>query len=607
MVSNLTLFILIPAVIGILNLMLPRIGQKVLTLGGQVYLLYLAYQLFRGFAEDAYLFDKLVFHLDALSLFVVVFIQVLSAIILLFSLKGVVKSEERFFFALFALTVAFCNGAVMAVDSIIFLIFWGLSGVTLYLFGLLPRTDAASQSAKKTFILVGGSDVFLILGLILLYRLGPWGGWTLWNLKVGLEGEIAYIAFLSILMAAFAKAGGFPLHTWVPEFAKDAPIESVALLPAALDKLLGIYLLARIMFNLFIVPVGINVLVMTLGALTVITAVMMAMVQHNGRRLLGYHAVSQVGYMIMGVGTGNPLALLGGLFHMVNHTIYKAGLFLSLGSVEKKTGTSDLDNIGGLGRQMPLTFIAALTCALAISGIPPLNGFYSKWLVYQGTLELISSVGRWTQLWLLVCLMLAIFGSALTLASFMKFLHTIYLGRRQEKWAGIKEASSNQVAATLSLAALCLIFGLWAQPLPLAKFIVPILSTFGPSAPQYLGSFQPLSVVYLFGITFIIGLIVFLSIKNIRYDTIYLGGMEALEKFRIAGTEFYKEIREMRPLDWFYHQAEKSRFDVYHLGAVGSGWLSRLFQAFHRGQLSEYNLWIMVGMLILLGVVYWLR
>jgi formate hydrogenlyase subunit 3/multisubunit Na+/H+ antiporter MnhD subunit len=581
--------------------------QKGLTLGGQVYLLFLTYQVYRGLGEDAYLFDKLIYHVDALSLFVLVFIQVLSLIILVFSLKGLNQQEERFFFALFAFTIAFCNGAVLAVDMVIFLIFWGLSGVTLYLFGLLPQNESASQTARKTFIIVGGSDVFLILGLLLLYRLAPSGGWSLWGLKVGLEGEVAHVAFFALLIAAFAKAGGFPMHTWVPEFAKEAPVESVALLPAALDKLLGIYLLARMMFDLFKVTVAINVIVITLGAFTVIFAVMMAMIQHNGRRLLGYHAVSQVGYMIMGVGTGNPIALLGGLFHMVNNTIYKSGLFLSLGSVEKKVGTSDLDDIGGLGRQMPLTFIAALTCALAISGIPPLNGFYSKWLVYQGTLELVQAVGRWTQLWLLICLMLAVFGSALTLASFMKFLHTIYLGRPQSKWGEIKEAGFNQVSATLSLAALCLIFGLWAQPLPLSRFILPVLSDFGLSAPNYLGYYSPLPVVYLFGVVLLLGLVIFLLIKNVRYDAIYLGGMEALEKFRIAGTEFYHEIKNMRPFNWVYNQAEQKHFDIYHIGANCSRWFTRALQFLHRGNLSEYNLWIVLGTLILLGVIYWVR
>lgn len=606
MVSNLTLIVAIPLIIGLVNLCLPRVLQKLLTIAGLAYLLYLVYRVYQGASEAVYLYNTVIFAVDKLSLFVLIFIQVLSFIILIFALKDIAPSNERFFFPLFAFTVSFCNGAVITTNSIIFLIFWGLSGVVLYLFGLLPRTDAASQSAKKTFVLVGGSDVFLILGLILIWYLKPSAGWELWNRQVGLEGELAYIAFFSILIPAFAKAGGFPLHTWVPEFAKDAPIESVALLPAALDKLLGIYLLARLMFNLFQVTLTMHLLVITLGAMTVIFAVMMAMIQHNGRRLLGYHAVSQVGYMIMGVGTGNPIALLGGLFHMVNHTMYKAGLFLTLGSVEKKTGTAELDDIGGLGKQMPLTFIAAVVCAFAISGIPPLNGFYSKWLVYQGTLELIQSVGRGAQIWLLMCLLLAVFGSALTLASFMKFLHSIYLGRRQEKWAGIKEASPNQYLATLGLALLCLIFGLWAQPLPLAKFIAPILADFGLNPAAYLGSYQPIPVLLLFGVIFILGLVVFVAIKKVRYDAIYLGGMEALEKFRIAGTDFYNEIKDMKPLRWFYQNAERKHFDVYDLGGQGAGWFTKLFQAAHRGILSEYNLWIVLGTLVIIGVIYWL-
>jgi len=175
------------------------------------------------------------------------------------------------------------------------------------------------------------------------------------------------------------------------------------------------------MNTLFIYPFAIRAIVMILGALTIIIAVMMALVQHNGRKLLGYHAVSQVGYMVLGIGTGTPIGIIGGLFHMVNHAIYKSSLFLSFGSVEKRTGTPELDKLGGLAKKMPLTFIAALIGALSISGVPPFNGFFSKWMVYQGVLVSASQQGRIWQIVLNVCFVLAIFGSALTLASFINF------------------------------------------------------------------------------------------------------------------------------------------------------------------------------------------
>jgi multicomponent Na+:H+ antiporter subunit A len=355
--SALLTFLFLPAAVAVINLFLPVPAAKALTLLTLLYLLYCAITLWPSASPGS---SSVYLGVDRLAAFVLLFAQILSTVILLFSLKGVRRDIERFFFVLFPLTVAFCNGVLLSRHALLFLIFWGLSGVSLYLFALLGKDAEASAAAKKTFIIIGGSDVFLILGLVLLIGSRPVDLWWLDKLNLRPEAPLYWLAFVSLLIASLAKAGGFPLHTWVPDFSKSSPIESVALLPASLDKLLGIFLLARMMTSLFVVGLTVKMIVVSIGAFTIISAVMMALSQHNGRRMLGYHAVSQVGYMIMGVGSGNPLAFAGGLFHMINHTIYKSNLFLSLGSVEKQTGSSEFDDLGGLAKSMPLTFIMAL-------------------------------------------------------------------------------------------------------------------------------------------------------------------------------------------------------------------------------------------------------
>ncbi|HCK98524.1 MAG TPA: hypothetical protein DHW42_00255 [Candidatus Marinimicrobia bacterium] len=602
-INELSLLVLVPFSIAILNVFLPVILRKILTVAAVVYLVILNTQLFTDIIPDAYLFDTVIFSLDKLSLFILIFIQILSFIILVFSLKGINQEIQKSFFVLYPMTIAFCNGAVISVHTFSFLIFWGLSGILLYLFGLLGNNKSAPDTAKKTFIIVGGSDVFLILGFVLIWFLMPQNGWSLWNIKLGLSGELAYIAFFSLLIAAFAKGGGFPLHTWVPDYSKDAPVEGVAFLPASLDKLLGIYLFARIVLSVFTVNFGIHLFLITIGALTIIFAVMMALIQHNGRKLLGYHAVSQVGYMILGIGSGNILAIVGGLFHLVNNTLYKTNLFLALGSVEKQTGSNDLKDLGGLGKKMPLTFLFALIGALAISGIPPFNGFYSKWLIYQGILDLAKNVSPGYQIWLLVCLLLAAFGSALTLASFMKFIHTIFLGRRPEKHDSIKEAPANQWIATGTLAVGCIVFGLFAVKLPLNQLIYPVAAQFGFSIPAAAGSYNPIMLILLFGVVLLIGMLIYRGTRKVRFDEVYLGGMDALEHFRVTGTEFYNEIRNMKPLKWLYNGAEKKYFDIYDLSSRATFKIIGYFKAMHNGQLHLYNLWIVLGVLILLWVV----
>lgn len=604
MESNLLfLLVFIPLLIATINILLPSYIGKLLAFVASAYTIFLLVMIFLFGGVEYSLFGTILFSLDEMKLLILVFIQVLGFIILLFSLKGIEKDIEKKFFVLYPFTVSFCNGAVVSENIFIFIIFWGLSGLTLYMFGTLGKTLNAPAAAKKTFIIVGGSDAFLIMGIAIMLFLQPEANGSLSAYRLNFEGELSYIAFLFLLVAAFAKAGGFPFHTWVPDFSKEAPIESVAFLPASLDKLLGIYLLAKMVTVLFVLNILIHLIIITIGAITLVSAVMMAMNQHNGRKLLGYHAVSQVGYMIMGIGSGSVLAFAGGLFHMVNHTIYKSTLFLSLGSVEKQTGTNELDYLGGLGKNMPATFIMTLIGALSISGIPPFNGFFSKWMIYQGLLEKTRELTADYQIWMLICIILAIFGSALTLASFMKFIHAIYLGRRPEIYNNIKETSPNQWLATGLLSLLCVVFGIFSVELPLQKFIYPAVEAVGYSIPAFAGLYNPQLIVILFLIGFALGILIYLLTAKVKYDEVYLGGMSPAEKFRVAGTEFYNEIRNMKPLKSIYDWAEKKYFDIYDVGSKITFGFSHAFQKAHPGQLQLYVLYIIAGMLLFILII----
>ncbi|RQW01781.1 hypothetical protein EH222_14560, partial [candidate division KSB1 bacterium] len=335
------LFVVVPAVVALVNLFLPIILRKISNLISAAFLLYSMVDVFfisksaqlSGEFGTFALFGEIIFAVDQMSLFTLAFIQLSALIVLIYSLKGVQSAAQKLFFVLFPLTVAACNGVILSDHAISFVLFWGLSGMSLFLFALLGQTKESSATATKTILIMGATDALLVMGLAIMWTLKTPSTWSLSAMKIPVSDGLSWLAFFLLLCAAFAKAGGFPLHTWLPDFSRDAQVESAALLPASLDKLLGIYLLARMMARLFEVDFIINMILMSLGAITIITAVMMAMNQHNGRRLLGYHAVSQVGYMILGIGSGNPLAFAGGLFHMVNNTIYKSNLFLTLGSV----------------------------------------------------------------------------------------------------------------------------------------------------------------------------------------------------------------------------------------------------------------------------------
>jgi len=324
------------------------------------------------------------------------------------------------------------------------------------------------------------------------------------EINITTSGTLGIIAFLALLVGSFTKAGAMPFHSWVPDYVKKAPASSSAFLPASLDKLLGIYFLVRICKDIFQLTDWATLMLLIIGAVTIIGAVMMALVQHNYKKLLGYHAVSQVGYMITGIALGSPLGIAAGMFHMINNALYKGGLFLTAGSVEKRTGKENLDELGGLSKMMPLTFFAALIFALSISGIPPFNGFFSKWMIYQGIIDFGNGTGLANKLWI-VWLTLAVLGSALTLASFIKLIAGIYLGRRNKEFAKVKEVSLLMWLPQIFIAIVCIGFGIFAAKLVIPYLIEPVTGTL-----DYVGIWQSQSVSILILVSVVVGFLIYL-------------------------------------------------------------------------------------------------
>ncbi|MCM8796458.1 MAG: hypothetical protein NC923_01025 [Candidatus Omnitrophica bacterium] len=490
---------------------------------------------------------------------------------------------------------------VLANHLIVLLALWGFLGLTLYLLIGLGDKDSGVV-AKKTFIIVGGSDALMLLGIGMLYYLT--GTWVMDKIRVPLDSALAIAAYLCIAVASFAKAGAMPFHSWVPDCAESAPVTVVAFLPASLDKLLGVYLLARISLNLFVMNEGMNIFLMTIGAFTIIAAVMMALIQHNFKRLLGYHAVSQVGYMILGIGTGNPVGIAGGLFHMLNHAVYKSCLFFTGGNVEYRTHTDELDRLGGLAKSMPFTYIACLVASLSISGVPPFNGFASKWMIYQGLITQLTTANYLLRLTAVFCLAAAMFGSGLTLASFMKLLHAIFLGQQQNRYPEkhIDEVPATMWLPCIVLAVICVIFGVFALQIPLKMFILPAITGVTFTGIWYAG-YSTLLIVLALGL----GAIVFMlkSLRpNIRQDASFVGGEPIdLSKGRVTGIEFYNTIKEFGVLKFIYKKAEKGFFDIYEQGKTLVFAVGRFFQYLHNGVLPTYLVWTLLGMMGLFWVL----
>lgn len=594
--------IVLPVLLGILLFLLPsalRMIKAIIALGAILFTGYLAISLF-GAEELVFTVDYWTgaekycsFSLDSLSKLITLFMSLLSILIAIYSLSNKAAGSIRNFYAWFLITLGFSYGAVLANNLLLFLVCWGILGISLYM--LIPGKDEkSSAAAKKTLVLIGASDGIMILGIAILWRVC--GTLNMDEITLPTSDLVRTVACLALLVGSFTKAGAFPFHTWVPDYSESAPATSSAYLPASLDKLLGIYFLARITTELFVFGDWMRFLLLTVGVVTIITAVMMALVQHNYKRLLGFHAVSQVGYMILGFGLGSVIGIAAGLFHMVNNAIYKGGLFLAAGAVEQQTGKEDIKDLGGLSRAMPLTFFATLVFALSISGIPPFNGFASKWMIYQGIIDFGQGTGISNQLWM-VWLGLAVLGSALTLASFVKFTGGIFLGRQQKASSKIKEVSPVMWVPMLILALVCIGFGVFASKLVVPHIFMPVSGDF-----EYTGFWASSTVSIMVLVSIVLGLLIYFlgNIKNVRTSDSFVGGEKIQEETSFSTLEFYKSLQEFKWLDHLYQKAKDRYFDLYELSRKFISWLGGIFSRFHTGILHDYTLWVFTGLVILL-------
>jgi len=541
------------------------------------------------------------FRLDNLSGFVLLAASLFAFLILVYSV-GFMKAgrslKEYYIYMLW--TISSTAAAILANNLMLLIVFWGVGGLLLYLLIGLGGMPAANAS-KKTFVTLGGTDALMVVGAAIVWQLS--GTLTMSSISLTTNSALAIVAFLCILSAALAKAGSMPLHNWIPDSATVAPLPVMAFLPASVDKLLGIYLLARLCFDIFRLEPNspLSIVLMVIGAVTIVAAVMMALIQHNLKKLLSYHAVSQVGYMVLGIGTALPIGIAGGIFHMINNAIYKYCLFLGGGNVESKTGTSELDKLGGLAKALPITFITFLIAAFAISGIPPLNGFVSKWMVYQAAITLLSMPGP--RFVAFLCLIAAMFGSALTLASFMKLVHAVFLGTGSPdlKQKRIKEVGPSMFLPVIVLAVLCVVFGVFAFALPLKMFILPAVL----GAVSYEGLWNPTLATGLIIAGIILGILIYRAgtLKSARSDDAYVGGEVMPEEARVTGTEFYNTVKDLGLVRKFYQGAQVKVFDLYeHLKKI-TFYCTNSLKAMHTGVLPTYVLWALAGFVVLLMVL----
>ena len=420
---------------------------------------------------------QLAYRIDGLSLLFALMGAGIGSAVLLYSVGYMEKEKGATRF--YCLVLTFIAGLIHLVytaDFFLMFLSWELVGLcSFFLVSFWYKDKDAASGARKVLTMTHLAGYGLFAAVVLIYvRTGV----TLWT-DPRVQGAFTTGIFLLILVAAVAKSVQFPLHTWIPS-AMAAPTPVSALLHAACYVKAGVYLVARL-HSIGPWPASWGLTVSWLGAITLLIGVLFAMAQHDLKKLLAFHTVSQIGYMMLGLGLGTPLGIAAGLLHCLNHGMFKGGLFLCAGAVQHSCGTRDMDKLGGLGRKMPHTMKIWLVCAGGIAGVPLLNGFVSKWMLYNAALEVhqpILALIPWV-------------GSILTVFSFLKATSGVFLGSDGSATEHAHESNWTMVAGGGILAAACVVLGV-APQLAVTYLLNPLLPGLGCA---------PLTGVSWFGLT----------------------------------------------------------------------------------------------------------
>lgn len=407
--------------------------------------------------------------LDGLSSLMLLAISVVSAASMLFSAGYMEQyTAKPKYFTLFLLMVAGMNGVVLSGDMFNLFVFLEIASLASYALVGFGCEHEELEASFKYMVLGSIASMFVLFGVALMYANTGSLNMAYISAAIQSSGLNAGLAFaLGLFITGFGlKAALVPFHAWLPDAHPSAPAPISAMLSGVLIKALGVYAIARVLFNIFGVSIQVGWILVAMGLLSMTAGAFLAIGQWDLKRLLAYSSISQIGYVVLGIGLGglilaqkrNPawasLAILGGLFHLVNHAVYKSLLFLNSGSIEMATGTRQLKQMGGLAEKMPVTRATCTIASASIVGIPPFSGFWSKLIL---VIAAVQAGFYWIGA-------LIVFVSLCTLIMYLKVHRYAFLGELPENLEQTEENEGSMLAAMVFLACLCILMGLLLLP-----------------------------------------------------------------------------------------------------------------------------------------------
>ncbi len=397
--------------------------------------------------------------LDGLSALMLLIINCVGFLATLYSVNYMEKfTDKARYYTLFLLLMAGMNGVVLSGDMFNIFVFLEVAAIASYALVAFGTEAEELEAAFKYQVMGTVASGFILLGIALLYS--ATGTLNMADIariigEEGIKGTILFVGALFIVGFGL-KAAIMPFHAWLPDAHPSAPAPISAMLSGVLIKAIGVYALARILFN--VLGLGemkaILYILMVLGTISMVAGALLALGQRDFKRLLAYSSISQIGYIVFALGLGTPLGFLGGLFHLLNHAAFKSLLFLNSGAVVYATENKDLEKMGGLSQRMPVTATTSVIGSMSISGIPPLSGFWSKFIIIWAAVE----AGQY------IFAFIAVLVSIITLAYYLKAQRLAFFGELGKAWNKVKEVPGLMCTSMIILSLLSLGLGILLIP-----------------------------------------------------------------------------------------------------------------------------------------------
>jgi len=390
---------------------------------------------------------------DSLTVLMLLVVNSVSFLVSIYSISYMEKyTAKPLYYTLLMLMVAGMNGIILTGDLFNLFVFFEIAVISSYALVAFGTEEEELEASFKYQVLSSLGSLSILLGIVII--LGRTGALNMADISTLLATQprafsLNFVAAL-FLFGFGLKASLVPFHAWLPDAHPAAPSPVSAMLSGVFIKVAGVYALTRIFFNVLGMTATLSSLLLILGIISMVVGALLALGQEDIKRLLAYSSISQIGYVMIGLGTGTPLGILGGLFHLFNHATFKSLLFLCAGSAEYTTGTRELKKLGGLTERMPISGYTSAIGSLAIAGVPPFNGFWSKLFI---VIALVQS-GKWA------VAVITILISVLTLGYFLKVQRLAFFGRIPERWKNIREVPGGMCFALIVLAIICLLVGI---------------------------------------------------------------------------------------------------------------------------------------------------